>query len=169
MGKQSVKPNKNIYFQCREKLGLTREEAEERLEGITASRIEKIENDRVAIHPEDVLIMADGYKSPELCNYYCSNECPIGKVHVPEVKIKDLSQIILELVVSLNGLQNKKDQLMEITVDGRIENDEVETFVRIQNELERMSMTVDALRLWSEQMLVNGKIDIDLFNKYRNQ
>ena len=51
-------------------------------------------------HPEEVLIMADKYKSPELCNYYCSNQCPIGQQYVPEIKMKELPQIILETVAS---------------------------------------------------------------------
>lgn len=29
-------------------------------------------------------------KSPELCNYYCSNQCPIGQQYVPEIKMKEL-------------------------------------------------------------------------------
>ena len=35
-------------------------------------------------------------------NYYCSNQCPIGRQYVPEVNIQDLSQIVLCLVDSLN-------------------------------------------------------------------
>ena len=48
-------------------------------------RIEKIENERVEAHPEEILVMADKYKAPELCNYYCSNQCAIGRQYVPEV------------------------------------------------------------------------------------
>ncbi|MBR0355352.1 MAG: helix-turn-helix transcriptional regulator, partial [Oscillospiraceae bacterium] len=79
MGRNSVKENKNIYQRSREALGLTREKAEELLQGLTAERIEKIENERSGAHPDEVLLMAEGYKVPELCNYYCANECPIGR------------------------------------------------------------------------------------------
>lgn len=49
------------------------------LECVPPERIEKIDSEKVLPHPEEVLIMADKYKSPELCNYYCSNQCPIGQ------------------------------------------------------------------------------------------
>lgn len=44
MPKVSSKENKNIYFQRREELGLTRDKASELLESIPPERIEKIEN-----------------------------------------------------------------------------------------------------------------------------
>ena len=91
MPRVSNKENKNIYFSRREELKLTRDQASELLESIPPERIEKIENERVEPHPEEILIMAQKYKSPELCNYYCSNQCPIGQQYVPEVKIQDLS------------------------------------------------------------------------------
>ena len=87
MPRVSNKENKNIYFSRREELKLTRDQASELLESIPPERIEKIENERVEPHPEEILIMAQKYKSPELCNYYCSNQCPIGQQYVPEVKI----------------------------------------------------------------------------------
>lgn len=93
----SSKENKNIYFKQREKLGLTRETASDLLETIAPERIEKIENERCEPHPDEVLVMSEKYKSPELCNYYCSNQCPIGRQYVPEVKIQNLSQIVLRL------------------------------------------------------------------------
>ena len=45
MGRGSSKVNKNLYHSIREdELGLTREKASELLDGITAERIERIEN-----------------------------------------------------------------------------------------------------------------------------
>ena len=55
------------------------------LECVPPERIEKIDSEKVLPHPEEVLIMADKYKSPELCNYSCSNQCPIGQQYVPEI------------------------------------------------------------------------------------
>lgn len=111
MPRVSNKENKNIYFSRREELKLTRDQASELLESIPPERIEKIENERVEPHPEEILIMAQKYKSPELCNYYCSNQCPIGQQYVPEVKIQDLSQIVLKMVDSLNTVQDNQRRL----------------------------------------------------------
>ena len=159
MARKSTKENKNIYHTTRENLGLTREAAAELLESISPERIEKIENERTAPHPDEVLLMSDKYKQPMLCNYYCANQCSIGQQYVPEVKIKDLSQIVLETLASLNAMQKKKDRLIEITVDGHISGDELEDFVFIQEELEKISIAVETLQLWCERMLDTGIID----------
>lgn len=168
MPKVSSKENKNIYFRRREELGLSREKASELLESIPADRIEKIENERVEPHPEEVLIMAEKYKYPELCNYYCSNQCHIGQQYVPEVKVQELSQIVLTMLASLNSVQAKQTRLIEITADGVIDDDELADFVTIQEELEKISITVETLQLWSEKMLANGSIDIEKYEQYRN-
>ena len=85
------------------------------------------------------------------------------------IKIKDLSQIILEMLASLNSLQRKQERLIEITADGVIDNEEIKDFIAIQKELERISITVETLQLWSEKMLAEGKIDIDTYNKVKNE
>ena len=152
MARVSTKENKTIYHKTREGLGLTREAASELLETIAPERIEKIENQRCLPHPDEVLVMADKYKQPSLCNYYCANQCPIGQQYVPEIKVKDLSQIVLDM-------NKQKERLIEITVDGKITGDELKDFIYIQEELERISIAVETLQLWSERMLATGVID----------
>ena len=161
MPKVSSKENKNIYFQKREELKLTRDQASELLESIPYDRIEKIENERVEPHPEEILIMADKYKAPELCNYYCARQCPIGQKYVPEIKVHDLSKIVLQMVSSLNNVQDQQKRLINITADGEIDDTEIEEFMGIQEELEKISVTIEALQLWSEQMIANGLINIE--------
>ena len=138
-------------------------------ECIAPERIEKIENERSLPHPDEVLVMAEKYKQPSLCNYYCANQCPIGQQYVPEVKIKDLSQIVLEMLASLNSMSKQKERLIEITVDGKVTGDELEDFIYIQEELERISIAVETLQLWSERMLATGAIDVEQYNALRNK
>ena len=169
MARVSTKENKNIYHKTRESLQLTREAASELLESITPERIEKIENERSLPHPDEVLVMAEKYKQPSLCNFYCANQCPIGQQYVPEVKIKDLSQIVLEMLASLNSMSKQKERLIEITVDGKVTGDELEDFIYIQEELERISIAVETLQLWSERMLATGAIDVEQYNAYKDK
>ncbi len=169
MPKVSNKENKNVYFQRREELKLTRDQASELLESIPPERIEKIENERVEPHPEEILIMAQKYKSPELCNYYCSNQCPIGKQYVPEVKIQALSQIVLKMVDSLNTVQDSQRRFIGITADGVIDDTEIDDFVNIQEQLEKISVAVEALQLWTEQMIANGVMDMEKYEARRNR
>ncbi|WP_300750084.1 XRE family transcriptional regulator [uncultured Oscillibacter sp.] len=169
MARVSTKENKNLYHRTRESLQLTREAASELLESITPERIEKIENERSLPHPDEVLVMAEKYKQPSLCNFYCANQCPIGQQYVPEVTVKDLSQIVLEMLASLNSMNKQKERLIEITVDGEVSEDELKDFIYIQEELERISIAVETLQLWSERMLATGKIDPELYRKYREK
>ena len=154
MGRASIRQNKTKFQLVREELGLSREKASELLEAVTPERIEKIESGKSLPHPDEVLTMAAKYRRPSLCNYYCSNQCPIGQEYVPEIKIKDLSQIVLEMLASLNAVERRKVRLIEITADGRIDTPELDDFIAIQEELERISMTVEGLQLWAEKMLV---------------
>ena len=169
MGRVSKKANKNIYQLRREELGVSREKASELLGSVPPERIEKIESEKSFPHPDEIMAMAEGYKMPDLCNYYCANECPIGKQYVPEIKIKDLSKIVLEMLASLNSMNRKKERLIEISADGTIDDDEIQDFIKIQEELERISITVETLQLWAEKMLAENKINMDLYEIYKKR
>lgn len=169
MGKKSTKEDKNIYFRYREEAGLTRAQASAATEFLSESQIEKIEYEKTTIHPEDVLALSKAYKRPSLCNHYCSQECPIGQKYVPQVSFKDLSQIILELLASLNSMEKKKDRLIEIAADGQIEPDELEDFAKIGKNLQRISLALDSLELWSNRMIAEGKIDGESLNKIKEE
>ena len=161
MGKRSIKKDKNIYQLSREELNLTREKASEQMVYISADRIEKIESEKSLPHPDEILTMAQVYKKPALTNYYCSHECPIGQRYVPEVEDKDLSQIVLEMLASLNAIDKERNRLIEITADGDLSADEYEDFNSIQEKLEKISRTVNALKLWVEKTIASGRINKD--------
>ena len=165
MGRSSTRENKTRYQLAREELGLSREKASELLETIAPERIEKIESERSLPRPDEVLIMAEKYKTPSLCNYFCARQCPIGQQYVPEIRNSELSDIVLKMLASLNAMDRKKERLIEIAADGAISKDEIDDFVRIQKELERISVTVVSLQLWVEKMLANGRIDTEAYNK----
>ncbi len=132
-------------------------------------RLERIENGKLDIHPEEVMLLSEIYGEPTICNHYCAKECPIGKKYVPEIKVKDLTQIVLEMLSSLNSMKKSQERLIEITADGIIEDDEIQDFVFIQKELERISITVETLQLWVEQMIADNKIDKEKYEKLINE
>lgn len=159
MGRNSTRENKNIYQRSREQAGLTRDAASALLECISPERIERIESEKIFPRPEDILRMARAYKNPSLCNHYCSHFCEIGKRYIPEVKFKELSQITLEIIAHLNALTRERDRLIEITVDGEISEDERADFEIIRENLEQMSLTVDALKLWIDHAIATGRME----------
>ena len=97
MSKSTTQENKSPYYLARKEKDWTREYVcFEKLDNvISPNKLEKLENGRTYFNPDDVLLLSEAYETPELCNYYCSHECPIGKKYVPEIEIKDLSLIIL--------------------------------------------------------------------------
>ena len=119
MGKQSTRENKTIYQLCREAAGLTRAEASEKMDAVSDSKIEKFEYETQEPTPYDILQMADAYKKPELCNYYCSHKCEIGHRYVPEVEMTNLSNIILETIASLNEIKKAKNLSARLKIAGK--------------------------------------------------
>lgn len=161
MGKRSIREDKNIFFESREQAGLTRAQASELLNGISDSSLEKMETGKTSIYPADVVAMSKAYKKPELCNYYCTHECAIGKTSVPEAKLSSLSEIVLGMLSSLNSLENQKNRLIDITADGVISDDELSDFADIQKNLEQIDSTVESLKIWVANTIAQGKLDKD--------
>lgn len=159
MGRRSIKENKSIYQQTREELGLTREKAADLIPGFSPERLEKIENGRTQIQPEDVMLMAEYYKAPSLRNYYCCNECPIGQVHALRTESKDLAQIAVETLNALNRMNRSKDRLLEIVEDGQVRPDEYQDFAEIKGVLDKIALSVANLQLWVNEQIAAGKLE----------
>ena len=153
MGRKSTKENKNIYQQIREDMKLSRSAASDLTDGVLSeNRLEKIENGTLSARPEDVVLMAEAYNKPELCNYFCTKECQIGRKYVPKVEtVHDLPQIAMELLSNLNSLNRDKDRIIDVTADGKIDETELEDFNLFREHLNEMSMAIETLKLWAEK------------------
>lgn len=164
MGKVSKKANKSVYQLAREELHLSREKAtsendRQMMVGIDADRLEKLEKGRANIYPEDVVEMAKRYNKPELRNYYCCNECAIGKLDANRVVANDsVYEILVKMAVSLENANEAKKRLMEILVDGKVDNDEKNDYKKISEELELVSDAIESLQLWCEKMKIDSKM-----------
>ncbi len=159
MGKRSVKENKNLYQISREAQGLSREAASELLEFMSPERIEKIESEKALPHPDEVMAMEEKYRNPELCNYYCTHECPIGMKYVPEAKLKDFSQVTIEILAGINAISAEKDRLIAIAVDGRVNDFERRDFDEILEKLNSIDRSIQGLKIWIEHAKNAGKMD----------
>ena len=144
------KETTNLYLIKRKEMGWSREYAAEQI-GISDDKLERIENEKQLPNPQDVLIMSNVYQAPELCNYYCTHECSIGKQYMEPVEIKQLQQITLEILSNLNSINKDKNIFIDITADGEISEEELSDFKRIKEKLEQISSTVDSLKLWIEK------------------
>ena len=160
MGRKSTKENKSIWQVTREERGLTREKAAELIPGFSPERIEKLENGRTQMQPEDAPALAEYYKAPALRNYYCCEECPIGQVHALRAESKELAQITVETLNALNRLSKSRDRLLEISEDGEVDSDEYADFSEIKATLEKIALSVSNLRLWIEEREAAGKLNL---------
>ena len=61
----------------------------------------------------------------------------------------------------MNSVEKKKERLIEIVADGKIDEDEYKDFVAIQDELEKISLAVEALQLWVEKAIDENGIDLE--------
>ncbi|WP_027869831.1 helix-turn-helix transcriptional regulator [Eubacterium sp. AB3007] len=166
MSRKSVKEEKNLYQIARERLGWSREYASE-VTGLSTSHLERIESGKIIPKADAVIILARDYSAPELCNYFCTSQCDIGKKIIPVIEKRQLSQIVLKMLASINALESDKRRLVEITADEIIEEGELEDFVMIEKHLEQMSNTINSLKLWIKS--TSDAIDEKQLNAVRKQ
>lgn len=168
MGNNMAKENNNVsvFRETRDELNLTRQETVERLGNeYTVDILEKLENGKRNLTPYDAVKLSEVYKKPDLCNHYCINICEIGKKFINPIKPKELSQIVLETIHSLDEMEEHRKRFVDISIDGEIKDEELIDFVKIAKELEKVSMTIDSLKLWIEQTRSSGSINTELYDK----
>lgn len=155
-----MKENTNIYFRCRkdaanynEKL-YSRENASELL-GISVSTLSDYELGLTKIIPPDMVVkMADIYNAPQLCANYCKNECPIGSRLniVSEVQPLELVSLRLLKCLDTKDIEAVKRQIISISADGRVDENELVTLSEIEAYLGRLANAISALSLICEKI-----------------
>ena len=161
MGKGPTNDNMNVYFQARKKAAIynerlwSREGAAEML-GISVSTLADYELGNTKVVPVDkVVLMADLYKRPELITGYCMRECPVHGFLPLAPEEKSLEGTTLRLLQNFNdtSLRNMRDNLIEITADGEITEDEVPTLKQIIEQLENMAEVISEMKITGEKYM----------------
>lgn len=113
MSKFATKAAANMFCQARyeaaksnERLS-SREGAAEEI-GIDRTRLARIELGSTIPYQEEVLLMADCYKAPELKGNYCREMCPLGK-NMPKIENAGLDRISLRMLSSLKKINEAKE------------------------------------------------------------
>lgn len=117
---------------------------------IERTRLIAIEKGQKLPYPEEVARMARVYDAPELCDGYCTGQCPIGKGEKP-LLYQDLNQISTQLLASLYFLQNANDMIFSVLEDGTIAPEEREAFRKALELLEKVSYGTRSLKLWAKK------------------
>lgn len=158
MGTNPTKAAGNIYCQCRKEAAKyndklnSREGAAEVL-GMSPSTLSDYELGITKIIPaENILRMADVYNAPQLKNYYCKNCCPLGS-DIPEISMDDLDRITVRALASLRKVQGVKEDLLDITADGIIDDGEKPKLEQIIKDLDELMEVSQNLKVWAERNL----------------
>lgn len=113
-------------------------------------RLLKIENGQKTPEPDDIAAMAKAYDAPELRNYYCSKECPLGCDEQPFI-YDDLDKISVRLMSALHFLENANDRIYAILEDGTVSESERAEFNNILETLGKISYSAGSLELWAKK------------------
>lgn len=154
----------NLYRERRKALNWSLEEAAEQL-FISDDKLQRIETGKQSPSAEDIMHMSEVYKAPELCNYYCHNQCDIGKENVPEIPVTELPNVTLQLLDSLNSASDIEKMLIKITADNQISDDELESLVDIEQKLEHLSIAISALKLCIKRKSKNDDLNRALYSE----
>ncbi|MBQ3055497.1 MAG: hypothetical protein IJC88_05260 [Oscillospiraceae bacterium] len=103
-------------------------------------------------NPDDVVSMAKAYNAPELCNYYCTTQCPVGQMQGDEPLLyDDLGKISASLMSALHFLDAANDEIHRILADSKITQDEKNRFAKIVDVLDNITYSASSLKLWAEK------------------
>ena len=147
--------DENIYRKARkaaakQKPLLNNCESAQALVYIERTKLLAIESGDKNPSPDDVVSMARAYDAPELCNYYCTNQCPIGGGK-PTLMYDDLSEIAVRLLSAMHFLSEMRDTIYRVFEDGKVNDYEVDDFKRIIETLKKLSYSADSLELWAKK------------------
>lgn len=119
--------------------------------GIDKGRLFKIENDLANPYPDEVQMMALLYGEPYLRNHYCTKCCPLGG-NVPEVvEPADLDRITVKALATLRKVNSVKEDLLTITEDGIIDDQEKPILDNIIETLDELNKVTAHLKNWVEK------------------
>ncbi len=150
-----------LFDRRKNETDLSREKAAE-LIGTSASRLEKIERGELSVNSDDIARMAEVYEMPDLCSYYCSTECPVGKseyVNVGQAEGEDLAHILVSLLHSINTIDEQKNRFIEISADDKLDPTELRDFARISKALKGISEAAGSLNVWLQKEIIEGRVD----------
>lgn len=96
------------------------------------------------------MLMSDLYHAPELKNYYCRNECPLGE-GMPELKIRDIDRITVMTLSAIKKVSQSRDNLLEIVEDGIISEDERPQLAQIIKNMDELTDAAQSLKAWAKK------------------
>lgn len=154
MGREATKATGNPWYEARKKASkyddrLRSREGAAELLGMSVSSVADAELGLTKVMPVDkAVLMADLYNAPQLLNYYCMNECPIGCRHPISDQVLSIERVTVKLLKSLKveEVGQIKDKLLDIAADGVIDESEKPELIQILSYLDELAKTISELK-----------------------
>ena len=148
MARKATKAVGNRYYEARMKAAkyneklLTRTEAIDFLPGVTEDSLKKYELDITRPPNIVVALMADAYNEPELRQWYCAKECPLGKDcrEIPEMPPE---RALIRLQNSVYDLEVPIRQLSKIMENDEISDEEAMVIPMLRMQLLECRRRID--------------------------
>ncbi|MBY6816503.1 helix-turn-helix domain-containing protein [Clostridium botulinum] len=136
---------RNIYQIARESTGLTQERACELLD-ISVDSVRAYEGGK-RVPPDRVVIkMIEIYNAQYLAYQHLKTSAEVGQKYLPNIEIKELPLAMLRLQKEVSDFIKLKDEMIEITCDGIIDDEEKPRWAKIMKELDDVVEAIMALK-----------------------
>lgn len=146
----------NIYKTARMAAGITQERSAE-LIGCSVRTIAAYEQGERIPFDDVVVRMVDIYAAPYLGNQHLRQNSEIARQILPEVVPTNLPQAILHLQKEMNDFLRLRDEMIDITEDGIIDDSERARWEVVQNSLTRVAQAILAIEYTDAEGVTNGK------------
>ena len=128
--------------------------------GIDRTRLARIELETKTPYPEEVILMADSYNAPELINWHCANDCPIGKKTVPKLTLNNADRAVLNFMAAFIKLKDSEREINELVVQAAenetLNGEIMPLLTRTIEKAKEFSVRAQELSLWAEKN-ITGK------------
>ena len=166
MGRDATKAVGNVWFEARKEAAkyddrLQSREGAAELLGMSRSAVADAELGISKVMPVDkAVLMADLYRQPQLLNYYCLHECPIGSRRSISDELVSIERVTVKLLKNLNvdQLHLVKAKLIDIAADGVVSDEEKPELQEVVDYLKELSKTISQIEMIAA-MALGGEID----------
>lgn len=153
---KATKAADNVYYQARIRAAdyndqLNSREAAAEVVCIERTRLANIELGNLNPHPEEVNLMASTYNAPDLINYYCAHQCPVGCGRIDELNPRNLESAALKIERLTRNIDAIAQDISDIAEDGKITADERKLFDCRLQQLRELKKSIEELILIAEE------------------
>ena len=132
------KKGKTIYQTARLSTDMTQEKVAEMLH-ISMKSIGAYERGET-IPPDDIVCnMVTIYKAPWLAYVHLKTNNEVGKLYLPNIKIKDLSCSVLDLQYEIEGILGRQSDIVSVGRDNRIDTSEQIVWNECMSKVDRLA------------------------------